>query len=118
MRTLNILSNLDTSHDLVGEKYTGHLRSAENAMKPRALGCPLCAIYGGREKACQRRLGLALWGYLKQNSFTLLPSSFLVLEAFHLVVLAVLLFHWLTVYIAPYVTELFSYNAAVGSLDA
>lgn len=61
---------------------------------------------------------LALWGSHKRNSCALLPSSFLVLEVFHLVVPAGLLFHWLKAYIVPYVTELFPYNAAVDSPDA
>lgn len=57
-------------------------------------------------------------GLHKPNSFALLPSSFLALGAFHLVVLAGLLFHWLIVHTVPYVTELFPYIAAEDSLAA
>lgn len=62
--------------------------------------------------------GSSFTGFQKPNPFALLPSSFLALEAFHLVVLAGLLFHWLTAHTAPYVTELSPYNAAGDSLAA
>ena len=63
-------------------------------------------------------MGLALQGYIKPNSFELLPSSFLVLEASHLAVLAELPSHWSAARIVPYATELLPYNAAGDSLAA
>lgn len=117
-----MLSNLYTSRSLVGEQYTGHLESTVRLRSP-GQWCPRHAVHGRRERRSeevQATLGpvdLAAWGYLKQNSFAPLPSSFPAPEVFHLVVLAVLLFHWLTAYIAPYATASFPYNAAVDSLD-
>lgn len=61
---------------------------------------------------------LALQGFIEPNSVELLPSSFRVLEAFHLAVLAEPPSRWLAVRIAPDATESLPYNAAGDSLAA